>query len=127
MEYPTNNEKVIKQISTIIPTLHIHIYMYLNNMYTICCALRWMKMWGISIAAEGKMRQEARELVGDEVHSELVPFSFSHKDGGEVIKSAAMAYITDVWGKIQDLLEKNDENHTGYNNSTNYITPNNII
>lgn len=41
-------------------------------------------MWGISIAAEGKMRQEARELVGDEVSAELVPFSFSHKDGGEM-------------------------------------------
>ena len=29
-------------------------------------------MWGISIAAEGKMRQEAKELVGDEVSTVCV-------------------------------------------------------
>ena len=42
-----------------------------------------MKVWGISFAPEGKMRQEAKELVGDDMCSELVPFSFSQKDGGE--------------------------------------------
>ena len=66
------------------------------------------------------MRREARELVGDEVCAELVPFSFSHKDGGEVIKPAAMAYIPDVWAKIQDLLENNDDNHKGYYNMSLY-------
>ena len=55
-------------------------------------------MWGISIAAEGKMRKEAKEIVGDDVCSESVPFSFSHKDGGE-IKPAAMAHISDLWKK----------------------------
>ena len=79
-------------------------------------------MWGISIAAEGKMRQEARELVGDDVCAERVPFSFSHKDGGEIIKPAAMAYIPDLWAKIQDLLENNDDDVKGYNNTTEYIT-----
>ena len=85
-----------------------------------------MNTWGISIAAEGKMRQEARELVGDEVSAELVQFSFSHKDGGEVIKPAAMAYIPNVWEKIKDLLEKNDDKHKGYNNTTKYITLNSM-
>ena len=70
-------------------------------------------MWGISIAAEGKMRQEAKEIVGDDVHSESVPFSFTHKDGGEIIKPAAMAYISNLWQKIQGLLESNDDNNKG--------------
>ena len=59
------------------------------------------------------MRQEAVQLVGDDVMSELVPFSFSHKDGGEVIKAAAMAYIPNLWAKIQDLLEANDDSNRG--------------
>ena len=59
------------------------------------------------------MRQEAARLVGDDVMAELVPFSFSHKDGGEVIKPAAMAYVEDLWAKIQDLLEANDDSHRG--------------
>ena len=74
-----------------------------------------MKMWVSLSQLRERLRQEARELVGDEVCGELVPFSFSHTDGGEVIKPAAMAYIPDVWAKIQDLLEKNDDNHKGYN------------
>lgn len=45
-------------------------------------------MWGLDIASEKKMRVEARELVGDNLQSEMVPFSFKHKDGGEIIKEA---------------------------------------
>lgn len=70
-------------------------------------------MWGVSIEAEGKMRQEAKEIVGNDVCSESVPFSFSHKDGGEIIKPAAMAYKSNLWEKIQGLLESNDDNNKG--------------
>ena len=70
-------------------------------------------MWGISIAAEGKMRQKAKEIVGDDVCSESVPFSFPHKDGGEIIKLAAMAYVSNLWQKIQGLLESNHDNNKG--------------
>ena len=85
-------------------TIHVHVY-----------HTRWMKVWGISFAPEGKMRQEAKELVGDDMCSELVPFSFSHKDGGEVIKPAAIrAYISNLWKKIQGLLESNDNHNKGY-------------
>ena len=35
------------------------------------------------------MRNECNELIGD---AEKAPFSFSHKDGGEEIRPAAMAY-----------------------------------
>lgn len=71
-------------------------------------------MWGVSIAAEGKMRTEATELVGDDVHAEMVPFSFKHKDGGEEIKPAAMACLPNLWEKIQDLLDSNSDDNKGY-------------
>ena len=75
-------------------------------------------MWGISIAPEGKMRSEANELVGDNICAEMVPFSFSHKDGGEEIKPAAMAYIPNLWERIKDLLEQNNDNSKKYNYNT---------
>ena len=71
-------------------------------------------MWGVSFAPEGKMRNEAKELIGECVCSEMVPFSFSHKDGGEEIKPAAMAYIPNLWEKIEDLLERNNDEHKKY-------------
>ena len=77
-----------------------------------------MSMWGISIAPEGKMRSEAKELVGDNIRAEMVPFSFTHKDGGEEIESAAMAYIPNLWEKIKDLLEQNNDNCKKYNYNT---------
>ena len=37
--------------------------------------------------------------------AEAVPFSFSHSDGGEEIKPAAMAYIPNLWETIEQMLE----------------------
>ena len=56
---------------------------------------------------EGKMRSEAHVLVGDNVCADVLPFSFSHKDGGEVIKPAVTAYIPNLW---EDLLKQNNDN-----------------
>ena len=33
---------------------------------------------------------------------ELVPLTFKHRDGDEVIKEAAMAYIPDLWSYLLD-------------------------
>ena len=72
---------------------------------------RWLDLWGVGIASEKEMRKEARELTGDNLKAELAPFSFKHKDGGEVVKEAAIAYIPNLWMKISDLLDQNcDEN-----------------
>ena len=58
---------------------------------------RWFCIWGImAIESEKKMRKETKQLVGD---AELVPFSFKHKDGGEVVKEAAVAYIPNLWSR----------------------------
>ena len=71
-------------------------------------------MWGVGLASEGKMRKEASELVGDNLDAELVPFSFKHKDGGQIIKSAPYCYIPRLWDKIQELIEQNSDDHRGY-------------
>lgn len=58
------------------------------------------------------MRSEAKELVDDDsICTEVVPFSFKHKDGGEEIKPAAVAYIPDLWEKIERIIEQNNDNN----------------
>ena len=74
---------------------------------------RWMSEWGITLASERRMRKEASDLVGDNLEAELAPMSFTHKDGGEVIRDAPLAYVPNLWEKIQDLLEQNSDNKRG--------------
>ena len=69
--------------------------------------LRWLDMWGVAIDSEKKMRKEAKLLIGDSLKAELAPFSFKHRDGGEVIQEAPMAYIPNLWMKIKDQLDQN--------------------
>lgn len=71
-------------------------------------------MWGVGIASEKKMRHEAAEIVGTNLEAELVPLSFAHKDGGEVIKEAPIAYIPHLWEKVKDLLDQNSDDSKGY-------------
>lgn len=60
------------------------------------------------------MRVEADQLVGDNLESEMVPFAFSHKDGGEVIKAAPFAFVPHLWEKVKDLLDQNSDDERGY-------------
>ena len=69
-----------------------------------------MNEWGLTLASEKRMREVASELVGDNLEAELAPMSFSHRDGGEVIKEAPIAYIPRLWEKIEDLLKNSDDN-----------------
>ena len=75
---------------------------------------RWLSMWGVGMATEKKMRVEASELVGDNLSAELTPFSFNHKDGGEIIKNASFAYVPNLWEKVKDMLDRNSDDHRGY-------------
>ena len=75
---------------------------------------RWLGSWGVGIASEKKMRAEATELVGDNLSAELAPFSFPHKDGGEIIQTAPYAYIPNLWDKVKDLLDQNSDEQRGY-------------
>ena len=54
----------------------------------------------------------AKELIGDDILAEMVPFSFGHKDKGEEIKTA---YIPNLWEKIEDPPEWKNDNHKKYN------------
>ena len=72
-----------------------------------------MNEWGLSLASEKRMRKVVSELVGDNLEAELAPMSFSHRDGGEVIKEAPITYIPHLWEKIEDLLNQNSNVNRG--------------
>lgn len=59
-------------------------------------------------------RVEAKELVGDNLQSEMLPFSFKHKDSGEIIKEAAMALVPNLWRKIKDFLDQSSDHTKQY-------------
>ena len=68
-----------------------------------------MSEWGIDMASEKRMRKEATELIGDNLETELAPMSFSHKERGEVIKDAPIAYVPCRWEKMEELLDQNSD------------------
>ena len=53
------------------------------------------------------MRKEAKQFTGDNL---MAPFSFKHKDDGEFIKKAPMAYVPNLWDKVETLLDQNCDN-----------------
>lgn len=54
------------------------------------------------------MRALAQELVGPNLSSEMVAFTFPYTGGGEEVRKAAMAYIPDLPAKVKQLLDQND-------------------
>ena len=66
-------------------------------------------MWRWSVAIDSKMRKEAKLLIGDNLKAELVPFSFKHRDGGEIIQEAPMRYIPNLWTKVKDQMDQNSD------------------
>lgn len=66
-----------------------------------------MKAWNISLGSESKVRSLASDLVGSNLSSELVAFTFS-LDSGEEIRKAPMAYVPDLLAKVTQLLDQND-------------------
>ena len=54
------------------------------------------------------MRKRAKELVGDELVAERVPFTFALKEGGgEEVRPAPYMYVGSLWEKIQSMLDQN--------------------
>ena len=66
---------------------------------------RWMHSWNISLSTESKVRTLAPDLVGPNLASEVVPFTFSLDGGGEEVCKAPMAYIPDLGEKVKQLLD----------------------
>ena len=99
-------------------------WMYSTYKYNVLCLVihcRWMKSWGIAIAGEKKMRAISAQVVGENLMAEAVPLTFHLKDGGEEILSAPMAYIPNLWKKVEDMLNESDNSITGYVPSINKI------
>lgn len=67
-----------------------------------------MKVWKIHLASEAKERSLAKELIGPNLASEMVAFTFSLDGGGEEIRKAPMAYIPELTQKVTQLLDEND-------------------
>ena len=68
-----------------------------------------MKIWGIQIASERRLRLVATELsIDNNVVAENALFSFPLKSGGEELRPAPIAYLPHLKCKILDLLNKNE-------------------
>lgn len=68
------------------------------------------------MASESKMRAEAKMFTSDDnFRTEYTPFTFALKDGNNSIeiRNVPMAYIVDLWNKISDMLNMNDNEATG--------------
>ena len=85
-------------------TTHMHHY---KSRYLLNGLCRWLDMWGVATASEKKA--EVKELLGENLKAELVPLTFKHWNGGEVVKEAAMAYVPNLWLKISNLLDQNSD------------------
>ena len=57
------------------------------------------------------MRAESAEFVGENLCIELAPFIFAMKDGHNSmeIRNVPISYTPQLWSKIQDMLEFNDD------------------
>lgn len=53
-------------------------------------------------------------MVGDNLEAELAPMSFSHNDGGKLIKDTPIAYIPRLWEKIEDILNQKSDDNKGW-------------
>ena len=65
-------------------------------------------MWSIAFASEKNM-QKAAELLGSRNGAYVI---FSQRCG-EIIKDAPIAYVPDLWGKVEGLLEQNSDDNRG--------------
>ena len=54
------------------------------------------------------MRKRSKDIVGETIDAELVPMSFSSKQGGDDIRLTPYAYVTDLWANIERI---SDDNH----------------
>lgn len=70
---------------------------------------------GVEIASEAKMRKEAKLYTSEEnLQADYVPFTFPLKDNNTIeIHNEPMVYVGNLWAKIVELLNENDNEITG--------------
>ena len=68
----------------------------------------WLKLWGVSVASEGKMKRVATSIVGQNISAEMAAFTVSVREE-TVVKPVPFVYVPHLWEKIQSVLEKNTQ------------------
>lgn len=84
-----------------------YIQVYTNKL-TYALHHRWMSGWNIQLGSERRMRSLANELIGSNLASEMVAFTYSLAEGREELCKAPMAYVPDLTEKVRQLLDQND-------------------
>ena len=69
---------------------------------------RWLQDTGVRIGSERKMRTVVQGVVGTNLASEALPFSFPLKRGGEEMLPAPLSHVSDLSEKMFPLLEQNE-------------------
>ena len=108
LSIPWNKLRVIRRCLLHIYILYILLIhtVHTNKKYVHC---RWLKSSGVSLASEGRQRDIAKQQVGENIHSESAPFSFSLQDGGEELRAAAHVFLPNLTQKVFQLLEENKQ------------------
>lgn len=57
--------------------------------------------------SERKLRKLSQELLVNDLESEMAPFSYGLKHGGEDLRPAPLVYVVDLVAFIHHLLEQN--------------------
>ena len=75
--------------------------------------IRWMKSWGVALSSEQRMRSVSSQLIGQNLEAETIPLAFKRDSGNEIIP-APIAYIPDLWMKVEGFLNNCDESGQRY-------------
>ena len=65
-------------------------------------------MFNVSLASERKQRQLAKELVGENLSAEMVPFTFSTDDGVE-FRETPFVFVPNIMARVADKLVLHQE------------------
>ena len=90
-------------------------YIHINVSYQLecigshtCSYSRWLKVRGVTLPSEKKLRALYREILGGNLHSEAAPFSFALKHGGEDLRPAPLVFVPNLADMISQHLDQND-------------------
>ena len=74
---------------------------YTHNTYS------WFRSNGIINPSERKLQKLSAELLVEDLESEMAPFSFGLKHGGEDLRPAPLVYVANLVAFTLHLLDRN--------------------
>ena len=75
--------------------------------FTSLYLIRWMKFWGVSIASEQKRRSVLQAQLSEmAILEESVPFSLKMTSGGQELRPARFAFVSNLKSTLFHLLEE---------------------